>query len=731
MARATAPHVPNSQSCCHRRFPQAVFRDRWWSRSRKITALIAAAVVIAHIALGYDPKDYSVLLEATATTAPASIRVSWVADPQASAYVVSRKSPTATAWTSLASLAGSVTSYTDSTAQVGQTYEYQVQRTASGVGGQYVGVGFLQGGIDLPLVESRGKIVLVVDGTFAADLVGELNRLTLDLVGDGWQVIRHDVARTATSASVKNLIKTDYNAAPTQVKAVMLFGHVPVPYSGNLMPDGHPEHKGAWPADLSYGDVDGTYTDNTVSTTSAARIENRNVPGDVKFDTSTVPSANGKLEVELAVGRVDLANLPSFPQPEKELLRNYLNKDHVYRHGWMNVQKRGIIDDNFGMATGEAFAANGWRNFPALVGSNATGTGDWMETTQSSALFAYGCGGGSYGSVGGVAITTDFAVKNLKIVFHLMVGSYFGDWDSADNVLRAPLAGGTHGLASMWAGRPDWFLHPMAMGETLGYCARLTQNNRGLYTDAYGTNQVHVALMGDPTLRLYPVEPPSKLRGTPDTGGSLVLNWQSPVEPVAGYHVYAANSVNGPYIRQTPSLLPGTTFTYSANSAGKTFMVRAIRRETSPSGTFFNGSQGVFVGAGIASSAEPDTDSDGIPDSWEKWSGLNAVDANDAASDADDDGASNLDEYRAGTDPQSAASRFRIAAVQKSAGDVRISFLTAVGRQYVAKRTDAIGGPWVDFGVPVLGTGGVVEIVDLGSASLSQRFYRLEVSPAN
>jgi clumping factor A len=46
-----------------------------------------------------------------------------------------------------------------------------------------------------------------------------------------------------------------------------------------------------------------------------------------------------------------------------------------------------------------------------------------------------------------------------------------------------------------------------------------------------------------------------------------------------------------------------------------------------------------------------DSDGDGIPDSWEVAHGLNEQ-MNDATSDPDGDGRSNLDEYNAGTDPQ-------------------------------------------------------------------------------
>ena len=49
----------------------------------------------------------------------------------------------------------------------------------------------------------------------------------------------------------------------------------------------------------------------------------------------------------------------------------------------------------------------------------------------------------------------------------------------------------------------------------------------------------------------------------------------------------------------------------------------------------------------------PDGDSDGMPDAYETANGLNPADGADAATDADLDTISNLDEYLQGTDPQS------------------------------------------------------------------------------
>lgn len=46
-----------------------------------------------------------------------------------------------------------------------------------------------------------------------------------------------------------------------------------------------------------------------------------------------------------------------------------------------------------------------------------------------------------------------------------------------------------------------------------------------------------------------------------------------------------------------------------------------------------------------------DSDGDGMPDAWETSHGLNPKDANDASTDLDGDGVSNLDEYKADSDP--------------------------------------------------------------------------------
>lgn len=75
---------------------------------------------------------------------------------------------------------------------MGGAYEYIVLKITS----TYFGLGYIYVGIEAPLAESRGKAVLLVDNTQASSLAAELARLQQDLAGDGWTVLRHDVARS-------------------------------------------------------------------------------------------------------------------------------------------------------------------------------------------------------------------------------------------------------------------------------------------------------------------------------------------------------------------------------------------------------------------------------------------------------------------------------------------------------------------------------------------------------
>lgn len=557
--------------------------------NRVVGFLSLLCVVIFPMSLsasGQSVSDYAVQVTAAIQTNPPSITLSWPGDTNALDFYVYRKLRDDVSWGPGVALPPSATGFVDTDVVVGGAYEYSIFKDTL----TYVAEGYVYAGLLAPMNESRGKVILLVDESHAPALTLELARLQQDLAGDGWTVLRHDVARNASVTDIKGTISTDYQADPAEVKAVFLLGHVPVPYSGNLNPDGRADHKGAWPADVYYGITNGIWTDSSVNTTTASDPRNWNVPGDGNFDQTELTSV-----VKLQVGRVDFANLPAFPQGERELLRQYLNKDHRFRQGRLAVQRRGLIDDNLGVAGQQAYAVNGWRNFAPFFGTGNIVVGDWLSTPAGqSFLWAYGCGSGAWTSAAGVANTWNLVTNDTPFVFTMLYGDYFGDWDSQNNLMRAQLATATYTLACSWAGRPYWYFHHMGLGETIGFSARLTQNwSAGSIP---GTLETHVALMGDPTLRMHPVAPASALRAAANGSGGVDLSWGPSPDVVAGYHVYRAPTAAGPFTRLTADLLAGNSYT-DATGGTDVYMVRAVKLEQTPSGSYYNPSQGIFQSA--------------------------------------------------------------------------------------------------------------------------------------
>ncbi len=556
---------------------------------------------------GHLTKKYAVMVSAEVQDTPPRVKLYWPKVDDCLSYVVYRRFLGDKLWTPapFAVLKGDAAGFTDTKVKTGEIYEYRIDKITR----SYIGRSYICSGIKVPFVNDRGLVLLLVESGIATPLKFELKRLGLDLKGDGWTVIRREVSREDKVAEVKKLIVNEYKKTGGKLKTVFLLGHIPVPYSGNINPDGHKNHRGAWPADLFYADVDGVWTD-TGKHKFYPRANQANIPNDGKYDQSTIPPDS----LELEVGRVDLADMPTFEAGEVELLRRYLNKDHFFRHGMMPVKQAGLIDDNFGSFRGEAFGSSGWSNFSVLMGADNCVLGDWFtELPVNPWLWAYGCGGGNNKGANGVGTTYDFYKKGSKAVFTMLFGSYFGDWNMSDNFLRAPLAAESHGLTCVWDGRPHWYFHHMGMGQNIGYSALRTQGNNsygdylecddvratksGKRDDAeWNYNPVHVALMGDPTLRMHPLVPVRKLASELLADGKLKLSWSVPSVKDPRYLVYRDDSLAGKFKLLTDKPIAATQYVDVAWPRSKVvYMVKVLALQKSGSGTYENTSQGQFL----------------------------------------------------------------------------------------------------------------------------------------
>jgi len=128
-----------------------------------------------------------------------------------------------------------------------------------------------------------------------------------------------------------------------------------------------------------------------------------------------------------------------------------------------------------------------------------------------------------------------------------------------------------------------------------------------------------------------------------------------------------------------------------------------------------------------AALALEDGDGDGLPDWWEIWHELDRTDPSDAGLDPDADGATNLAEYLAGTDPRDAASVFRIASVQIGEG-FTLRFESSPYRRYTLESRSE-GAAWTP--VPgqeaVGGHGGTLAMTQTNLPPEGARFYRVRV----
>ena len=571
-----------------------------------------------------DQEQIAVQLSAVVQVSPPKITLHWkdiTWGPPAYTKIY-RKSKNASSWGNyLDSLpyTSSLTSYEDLGVVADSAYEYRVT-----IGGGYTSCplnapnqtnsgGYIYAGINAPAIHRRGTLILLVENNLSDSCASEIKTLMDDISGDGWQIIRHNFSKTVTDVSIKSAIINDYTTH-TNVKAVLILGHLAVPYSGDIKPDAHPEHQGAWPADVYYADMDGEWTDTSVTSINGTYAANHNIPGDGKWDQSIIPSA-----LELQIGRIDLSDMPAFSSSEVQLMKNYLAKDHAYKMHSINIRHRGALNDALPANCGEGYSANAYRNWAPLIGKDSISVSGYeylipfMAGTYPGSAggyqWVYGSGGGTFDHCAGIGYTSDFVGKPNHSIFSMYFGSNFGDWNVQNNFLRASLCQNPPTLTTCWVSRPNWFFHHMALGENIGYSTRLTQNNRKLSQDpfqdtTYSVFQnrssllVSVALMGDITLRTDYLKPISNLVISTPSNNDVLLQWTASAETgVLGYYVYRADSAYGDYQLLTGTMLSSSTYhDLSATDGLKYYMVRPVKLQTTPSGTYYN------LGIGIADS---------------------------------------------------------------------------------------------------------------------------------
>lgn len=121
-----------------------------------------------------------------------------------------------------------------------------------------------------------------------------------------------------------------------------------------------------------------------------------------------------------------------------------------------------------------------------------------------------------------------------------------------------------------------------------------------------------------------------------------------------------------------------------------------------------------------------DTDGDGLPDDWESAWGFSPANAADAILDSDGDGATNAQEYLAGSDPRDPQDHLRLELLRGMNSDLwTVRFFALSNRTYTLRRAFSAGSAWHSAADALAApTNRIIEIPQ-ASDSANQQFFRL------
>ena len=493
---------------------------------------------------------------------------------------------------------------------------------------------------------ARLKMDLIGDGWSIEEVISASDPHMTGIEDSGLAVME-------VKKDIKEIYDKDiYDADPSRVKSVLLLGDVPVPYSGPQlsdnfesagMPDGHSLR--ALPADVYYGDVDTDWILNPSDPNGALYISEgwtddqnynefndfmvindphdtpqysvNNITGDGRFDNHSVPTGafdDDGQAVELAVGRIDFSRMSLFAGDhgtatlseeanEIALLRRYLDKDHAFRNALFTVPDRAFV---IGSNGNNATRSREWENYSAVIGGDVIER-NWygiMGAAGSEALFASSASNGSNHrklvSLDGSPSTIDvnqFDHLSTLTVFNAVSASWTLETNKDNNFLRSLIANDGYSLTASWnfGDGNGLQLQHMGIGETIGHANLISQVG---FDGSEEANHWR-SLQGDPTLRARVVKPVTNVSANYDSG-QVTISWDLSADEgeagFQGYRVYSADSFNGLFTEKTTSVVTGGTFSFggSQTDADKIYMVRAIKDEVTPSGTYTNASTGAF-----------------------------------------------------------------------------------------------------------------------------------------
>jgi hypothetical protein len=123
-----------------------------------------------------------------------------------------------------------------------------------------------------------------------------------------------------------------------------------------------------------------------------------------------------------------------------------------------------------------------------------------------------------------------------------------------------------------------------------------------------------------------------------------------------------------------------------------------------------------------------DSDGDGMSDQFEQQY-FGSATGGDPNADDDGDGVSNVDEFRAGTNPKDVKSVLRVTQIRRQGNDIVVTFPSVADKRYrlEAGATLTDGFPINVATTPAAAANPARNVTDVNGATQPKRFYRIKV----
>jgi hypothetical protein len=194
---------------------------------------------------------------------------------------------------------------------------------------------------------NSSKFFILVMPSIYQSIEPEVGRYMDDLIVDDYYPLLYTMG-WGNEIAVRNLLK--YGFGLNMVGAVFV-GDIPIAWYEIENDYGHENNHAEFPIELYFMDLDGTWLDNDMDGIYDAHI-----------------SGSGDLEPEIWVGRLRASRLHIPNESEISLIKNYFDKNHIYRTNQMDLNKRALvyIDDDW------VYWSKAWKDAVGLLYEDKT-----------------------------------------------------------------------------------------------------------------------------------------------------------------------------------------------------------------------------------------------------------------------------------------------------------------------------------------------------------------------